>query len=159
MLGEQGRLGHHVLSIELACYHAVQDYPGGVVAVASVYGWNASTLQNRLNPNTPTHKITAQEIRGILELTRDKRILDAVCLPIDVMWLDLQRLAPGGDMAILDNVTALVQQVGELCGKVQDSLADGKVDRGEAQELEESTVRLVQAAYTLLERSAQFQES
>lgn len=146
------------LSLELACYHAVHDYKGGVKAVAAVYGWNSATLQNKLNPTQTTHKLLASEVGAILELTQDGRILDALCVPHGAIWVDLG-LTEGTatDMAMLDTITQLVQRVGGLSGSVHNALADGYVDAKELSELETATMRLMQAAFCVLERAKQFQ--
>lgn len=147
------------LSLELACYQAVHEHPGGVRAVAATFGWNASTLQNKLNPTQTTHKLTANEVEGILDLTRDARILDAVCAKRNAVWIDLHRVAGvATDMAMLDNITELVQRVGELSGKVHSSLEDGKVDSDELSDLETAVFRLNQSAFHVLERAKQLQE-
>lgn len=147
------------LSVELACYHAVHDYPGGVRAVAATYGWKASTLQNKLNPTQTTHKTTVAEFEGILQLTKDPRILDAVCAPVGAVWLNLLRVdGDATDMAMLDNITELVKRVGDLSAKVHSSLADGRVDPEELADLETATFRLNQAAFYVLERAKQFTE-
>ncbi len=146
-----------LLTTEQACYHAVHDYPGGVAGVAGVYGWSANTLQNKLNPTQNTHKLSALDAETILELTKDGRILDAMCSRFGAIWIDLRKVSGvASDMAMLDNVTDLVTKVGELTSTISKSLDDGVVKPDEARELEACTLRLTQAAYTVLERAKQF---
>lgn len=147
-----------VLSLDLACYLAVHDYVGGVPGVAAVFGWNAKTLQNKLNPTQEGHKLTAREAQSILELTRDARILDAVCAQVpSATWLDHGELeSQPCDMAMLDNISTMIARVGELTGKVQSSLADGSVDDKEMAELETTTSRVVQSVFYVLRRAGQF---
>jgi hypothetical protein len=144
------------LSLEQACYSAVHDYPGGVGAVAATYGLVPSTLQNKLNPTQNTHKLNASEVEQILELTKDPRILDAMCARVGAVWLDLGSMGGGSDMAMLDNITTLVTRVGELSTKVQNSLEDGRVDASELKGLETAVLRLNQSSFYVLERAKQF---
>lgn len=151
-------MNESVLSLQLACYQAVQSFPGGAPAVAGAFGWNPRTLQNKLNPTQP-HKLTAEEVEGILQLTRDSRILDAIGSSASAVWIDVSEIeAIADDMAILDNVTKLVQRVGELSGKLHSSLADGEVDQNEMADLQSATIALTQSAFAVLEKAKQFQK-
>ncbi len=49
-LSSVDRAQREVLPLHLALYHAAREYPGGVKAVAAVYGLNPNTLQHKLNP-------------------------------------------------------------------------------------------------------------
>ena len=144
------------LSLEQACYLAVHEYPGGVPAVAATYGNKASTLQNKLNPTQATHKISAVDVEQILELTKDPRILDAICARVGAVWINLGDMGGGSDMAMLDNITTCVTRLGDLSTKVQQSLADGRVDADELKELETAVLRLNQSSFYVLERAKQF---
>lgn len=147
------------LSLEMAAYRAVHDYPGGVPAIAGAFGWNPRTLQNKLNPTQDYHKLTVAELQGILQLTRDPRILDAVCAQRDAMWIDLGGLkGVASDMAMLDDITKLVERVGKLSGSVHKSLSDGVVDDDEMRELETCAMRLTQSTFQVIERAKQYQE-
>lgn len=74
------------LSLSQACYHAVYAYPGKVAAVAYALGMNAGTLANKLNGNVESHKLNADEAVAIGCVTRDERILNAVCIEMDAVW-------------------------------------------------------------------------
>ena len=144
------------LSLEQACYSAVHDYPGGVAAVAATYGNNAGTLQKKLNPTQASHKTNAVDVEQILELTKDPRILDAICARVGAVWLNLNNMGGGSDMAMLDNITTCVTRLGDLSTKVQQSLADGRVDADELKELETAVLRLNQSSFYVPERAKQF---
>lgn len=145
------------LSLEMACYQAVHAYPGGVPAVAATYGWRASTLQNKLNPTQSTHKLTAIEVEGILQLTKDGRILDALCAQRQAVWVDLSALeVQASDMAILDGVNDLVNKVGKLTGEISKSLADGRVDEEELAQLEQALMDMNKAGFAVIEQTKQF---
>tara|TARA_R110001583_G_scaffold34551_1_gene115882 strand:- start:30492 stop:30962 length:471 start_codon:yes stop_codon:yes gene_type:complete len=147
----------HIHSLDLACYHAVHAYPGGVKAVAAVFGWNPATLQNKLNPTQGTHKLLAAEVEQVLMLTRDARILDAICAPVNALWLWGDEFAGvSGDMGMLDNVTQLMTRVGELTRSIHDSLADGQIDHDEMRTLQHLMYRLMQSGQGVLQRAEEF---
>ena len=144
------------LSLEQACYLAVHDYPGGAPAVAATYGNNAGTLQKNLNPTQTGHKLGALDVQQILDLTKDPRILDAMCSRVGAVWLKLDDMGPASDMAMLDTFTELFTRVGEMSKKVQQSLEDGSVNADELKELETCAFRMNQSAFYVVERAKQF---
>ena len=77
--GSKERAEKCLLSLEMACYHAVHDYPGGVAAIAGMHGKNAGVLQNKLNPNQDSHRINISDLEMIAISTGDSRILQSVC--------------------------------------------------------------------------------
>ncbi len=146
------------LSIESACYLAVHEYPGKVAAVAATFSWNAGTLNNKLNPRVSSHKLLASEVESILQLTQDPRILDAMCAQVPgTIWFNLGSVdGEPCDMAMLDNITEMIDRVGKLAGKVRESLEDGNVNPQEARELETATIRTNQAVQAVFKRVKQF---
>lgn len=147
------------MSIATACHRAIKDKKGGVAAFAATYGYNAHTLQNKLNPTQDTHVLTVPELECIIEYTRDERILDAIAETHgSLMWFDMGLV--GGlpsDVAMLETVTKLFQRVGMLAGKVQKSLEDGKVDADELRDLQAEFFRVVRAGAGVIERAKQLQ--
>ena len=84
------RAQREILPLDLALYHAARDYPGGAAAIAATTGRNPTTLQHKLSPTHPSHAVNIQEFGEILELTKDRRILDAVhALVGDTVWQEL----------------------------------------------------------------------
>lgn len=146
-----------VLTLETACYLAVHDYQGGVPAVAASFAWNPRTLQNKLNPTQKTHKLTANEVEGILQLTGDGRILDALCAQRQAVWVDLSALdIQTSDMAILDGVNDLVNKVGKLTAEISKSLSDGQVDENELAQLEQALMDMNKSGFAVIEQCKQF---
>jgi hypothetical protein len=84
------RAQREVLTLELALYHAAREYPGGAAAIAATTGRNSTTLQHKLSPTHPSHTVNIHEFAEILELTKDRRLLDAVhALVGDTIWQDI----------------------------------------------------------------------
>jgi len=67
----------HASKLDILCHDAAKKYPGGITALAQRYGFNARTLQNKLNPSEPGC-INLDEFTALLSATRDRRILDAI---------------------------------------------------------------------------------
>lgn len=147
------------MSIATACHRAIKDKKGGVAAFAATYGYNAHTLQNKLNPTQDTHVLTVPELECIIEYTRDERILDAITkVHGSLMWFDMGDLdGLPSDLAVLDSVTQLFQQVGDLAGKVRDSLDDGSVNDQELRDLIAGFYSVVRSGAAVIERAKQLQ--
>lgn len=79
LMGSRERAERCVLSLKMAVYHAVHDYPGGVGAVAGAHGRNAAVLQNKLNPNMDSHHVNLCDLEQVIISTQDQRILQALC--------------------------------------------------------------------------------
>lgn len=145
-----------ILAPELACYHAVKAYPGGVPAVAAMLGMRASTLQNKLNPTQDTHKVSLGEAMGILEITRDKRILDAVCSAVDAVWnwaAEVERL---GDVEVFNAGSTLVRRASGLLDALESALEDGEVDDEEMAVIQKRLYRLQQAGCGVADVAQQY---
>lgn len=142
MMGSKERAARAILPLQQAIYHAVHDVKGGVGAIAGTYGFNANTLQLKVNPNTSTHQLNIRELEAIMAYTRDPRILDSLCaIHGNAVWIDL------GDPIHMEGLTlgAMLAQIGEastaLGRLAQDTAAaitDGHIDRNELAVIEKS---------------------
>jgi len=124
------RAKREVLPLDLALYHAVREYPGGAAAIAATTGRNATTLQHKLSPTHPGHVVNIQEFGEILELTKDRRILDAVhALVGDTIWQELS-CAYTEDMpeTLTMGIAVFFRQVADLSETWARNIGDGKVD-------------------------------
>ncbi len=145
------------LTLDQACKEAVVGFTGGIEAVARATG--IRSLQQKLNTASDRNKLSAGDVEQILKLTRSHEILDVICGRVDAAWVDLTELDNlPCDTSMLDNITDLITRVGALTQNVQESLADGVVDKTEMIELERASMRLVRASLTVVERSKQFME-
>ncbi len=124
------------LSLSQACYHAVWGYPGKVAAVAPSLGVTAKTLANKLNGNVSGHLLTADEAVQIAVITRDARILTALCEPVGATfhWLSEVRDTPG-DLDVLAGGAASMDATNQAIQEVIRSLEDGRVDATEARRI------------------------
>ncbi|NWD04080.1 phage regulatory CII family protein [Pseudomonas gingeri] len=150
------RAKREVLPLDLALYHAVRDYPGGAAAIAATTGRNATTLQHKLSPTHPSHSVNIQEFGEILELTKDRRILDAVhALVGDTMWQDLSDTYTG-DMpeTLTAGIAAYFRQVADLAETWAKSIGDGVVCDRELAEIRLQVFRGIQGLLGLYNRAS-----
>lgn len=143
------------LNLQQAVHHAVKEYPGGVPAIAGIYGHNANTLQHKLNPANPTW-INLREFEEILIATRSALVLDAVGRIAHCAWIDLGAFHHAGDLDVLETINELVQSVGRMCGALHQSLADGEVDKFELARLENHLAQLTGCGAAVIELAKKY---
>jgi len=157
------RAKRELLPLELACYHALREMPGGTAGFAAQYGRNPSTMQHKLSPTQRTHNLTPVEVEEITAYTRDPRIVDSMIAAFgNACWVDLQPLLERqqrehrGEVEALAEVLtsageALRKQSG-LLERLGHHLSDGVLDHGEAAECKQ-LIQRVYGALLLLERT------
>jgi L-asparaginase II len=150
------RAQREVLSLELALYHAARDYPGGAAAIAATTGRNPTTLQHKLSPTHPTHSVNILEFGEILELTKDRRILDAVhTLVGDTVWQELAEMYTDDMQATLtEGIPTYLRQVAGFTETWAKSISDGQVDDAELAAIRLQVLRGVQGLLAMLNRAA-----
>ncbi len=151
------RAQREVLTLELALYHAARDYPGGAAAIAAVAGRNATTLQHKLSlTNTnPNHVINIREFGDILEVTKDRRILDSVhALVGDTIWQELAE-AYTNDMpeTLTTGIAVYFRQVADLADTWAKSIGDGVVSDHELAEIRLQVFRGIQGLMGMFNRA------
>lgn len=150
------RAQREVLPLELALYHAVRDYAGGAAAIAATTGRNPTTLQHKLSPTHPSHVVNVQEFGEILELTKDRRILDAVhALVGDTIWQDLAE-AYTDDMpeTLTVGIAVFFRQVADLADTWAKSIGDGVVTDSELGEIKLQVFRGIQGLLGMYNRAS-----
>lgn len=145
-------------SIEIALWQAVRQYPGGAEAVAAVYGWNAQTLRNALNPNC-AHRVSVEHMEGIYLTTLDPQIVTAVAKELGCLLLPVSRVSGiASDSAVLDSALTMFDSTGSMIREVRDSLEDGVIDAEEWERLQAASMKVQQAMAEVLVRCEQLRE-
>lgn len=154
---QQSHEGVH--SFEMALYHAVHDYqPGGLAVIAAMMGKDAGTLRKKLNVNADTHRLHASEIRQIISLTKDKRILDTVASELGAVWfLEDDMPVFAGDLDLLKTSNNVIETAMGFVREFQEALDDGDIDHAEKARLKEKRLKLVSAAQMLIELAKQYE--
>lgn len=152
-LSSTERAQRTLLTLPQALHHAARDYPGGATAIAAVDGAiSASTLNHKLSltGTNPKHRVNVDELQLILDLTRDRRIVDALLHPIGWVGIDVSELSETDTpQSLIAGIGELLSREGELSTHVSKSLDDGKIDDDELAEFELLAERTVQAVYKL----------
>lgn len=152
-LSSTERARRTLLTLPQALHHAARSYPGGATAIAAVDGdISPSTLNHKLSLTgaNPKHRVNIDELQLILDLTRDRRIVDALLHPIGWVGIDVSELSETDTpQSLIAGIGELLSREGELSTHVSKSLDDGEIDDDELAEFELLAERTVQAVYKL----------
>ena len=149
LMGSKEKAERCVLSLKMAVYHAVHDYPGGVGAVAGAHGRNASVLQNKLNPNMDSHHINLSDLEQIIISTQDQRILQSICSLYGAGYFMLPH-CEAENASLMEKCADVNRELGELMQEISASLADGKVTRDEIRALDRALMEFTAAGAGLV---------
>ena len=108
-----------------------------------------------MSPTHPSHTVNIQEFGEILELTKDRRILDAVhALVGDTIWQELAE-AYTNDMpeTLTTGIAMFFRQVADLSETWAKHIGDGKVDDGELAEIRQLVFRGIQGLLGMYNRA------
>ena len=132
-----------------------RDYPGGAAAIAVTTGRNTNTLQHKLSPTHPSHIVNIQEFGEILELTKDRRILDAVhALVGDTIWQELaEAYTDEMPQTLTSGIATFFHHVADLSDTWARHIGDGKVSDGELAEIRLQVFRGIQALLGMYNRA------
>ncbi|WP_165673039.1 phage regulatory CII family protein [Metapseudomonas otitidis] len=148
--GSMERARRTLLTLPQALNRAAHDYPGGATAIAAVDGANPTTLNHKLSLTNTTHTPSIRDLEMILDLTRDRRIVDAILHPIGYVGIDVSDLREtDSPRALLQGISEMLTQEGELTQHLSKSLDDDRLDAYELAEFELLAERLVQAVFRL----------
>jgi hypothetical protein len=153
LFGSQGRAQKCLLDLQMACYHAVHDYPGGAAAIAAMSGTDMPVLQKKLNPNLDTHKINVRDLQTICEVTQDERVLQTICSYYDASYFLLPDAKEISQETLLQQGADLTGEVAKLMQTVSQSVIDGKVNQDEVKALDKSLMELIGSAKALIEHA------
>lgn len=149
-LSGQERAQRTILTLPQALNHAAHDYPGGATAIAAVDGSSPTTLNHKLSLTNSTHTPSIRDLELILDLTRDRRIVDAILHPIGFVGIDISDLRETtSPKALLAGISEMLTKEGELTQHLSKSLDDDVLDADELAEWELLAERLVQAVFQL----------
>lgn len=138
-----------------ACYHAVHEYPGGAASLAPRMGLAVSTLQNMASPSQEAHGWNVARLRQLLAFTRDMRPLDALCEEAGGVFVPCAIFAGVSDVALLETVTHMCKEFGDVSGALNEAMADGNITEREFDTIKQQVYELNQATCEFLNRVAQ----
>lgn len=119
-----------------AFHHTIHSSPGGCQAAAIRMGYSYPVLKNKANPNIDTNHATLDDVDNAMSLFQDYSVLHALANKHGFVCTKVNDEAATDD--VLDAVTDIWSKLGKLGGEVSAALADGRVDRKEAQAIEKA---------------------
>jgi len=142
-----------------AAYHTVHDYLGGASSLAPRMGMPVAVLNSKVNPNTPTHHLSLAESVRLMVLTADHRILRAQCDELGYLPPVPRITGLVSDVALLENYTRLISELGEFSQAFHAALADGRLTTREVDHLEDEMLDFFAAGEELVNRARSLVES
>lgn len=126
-------------------YNTVHDYPGGATALAPRIGIKShAVLNSKVNPNTETHHLTLMEAVKIMQITGDYRILHAINTQLGKVSIDLPDIPESQrDVSLMEQMLEISIKKGDVSKAFKEMMADGRVTRGEAQDMETLLYELI----------------
>lgn len=134
-----------------AFYKTVHDFPGGCEALAVRMGYTAGLLRNKANPNSTTNVMTMDDASRAMDITGNYSVLHALAREHGFVCTKLDQPV-ASDVALLDTVTNIWAKLGELGRQVHEAVADGRIDRTEANSIESAAFTAVRPIMELLAR-------
>ncbi|MFB2539469.1 phage regulatory CII family protein [Acinetobacter sp. c3-l95] len=129
-----------------AAYNTVHDHAGGATALAPRIGLKShAVLNSKVNPNTETHHLTLLEAVKIMQITGDYRILHAINAQLGKVSIDLPDIPEShGDVSLMEKMLDVSIKKGDVSKAFRDMMADGRVTKGEAQDMNTLIYQLIQ---------------
>jgi hypothetical protein len=135
------------LDVDDAAYHTAHAYPGGVPALALRMGMSANSLFHKVSVHDGTHHLGPAEMRDMMHVTQDARMLHALAWPLGYVCIATQA---GTGATTLSQVMQMAKEFGEVLAAVNDAVADGRVTPNEMQECERQAAELIGALNSTL---------
>lgn len=159
-MSRQRRESHGgILSPHMAMYHAVHNgYTGGLPVIAALMNSGSpDTLRKKLDPEQTSHHLRFDEAIDILRITKDTRILDAICAQVGAVWHYPADVADTpADLDVLSTGTELMDRSVRLLTELESALRDGDIDSDEGARINERMMRLQQSIQNIAETAERF---
>jgi hypothetical protein len=146
------------MNIDDAIYHAAHHFPGGIPALAAHMGANAGTLQNKVNPRFTTANPTLRDLEAIVTFTQSPLPASALAELCGHVVIPVVMPSGAGDIEILECITELAKDFGDVCRSVHDAVKDRRVTKREVEAIEGHAHELIGAVMAVLARMRSLQE-
>lgn len=122
-------------------------------------GMVIAVLNSKVNPNTATHHLTLDEAARIMAVTGDHRMLRSLCEELGYLPPVPRVAGLVSDVALLENYTRLIAELGEFSLAFHLALTDGRLTTREVDRLEEEMLDFFQAGEELVNRARALAEA
>ncbi len=140
------------MSAQDAFYKTCKSYPGGFESLAPRLGMNPQVLRNKANPNCAQNHPYLADAEQLMTLTGDVAVLHAMAKEQGCVVLRVDTAASASDMAVLEWIAKVWQTNGDVGSEVNTTLADGRVEPHEVEQVKEAVHRTVTALHGMLAR-------
>lgn len=139
-----------------ALLHVATQFPGGHSAAAAFLGMDRTQFRNRL------YEIKGQRLmlddQVALSVASDSNAwIDALCEAHGGVFVRVVD-GPVGDLSVLESISVVWKEIGDVGGCVQSALADSRVNKHEVDALKQQTREAIQALLGLQSKLEALQE-
>ena len=143
------------MSFEDFLYRVAHGYPGAVPALAARMGKNPTVLMHKLNPNTSTHGVMANEAEQIIDLTNSNfsaaELFAGKAHAVVVQLIECH----GSDVELLDAFMDVIKELGMFSAEFQRDWADGHITPAEFRRLTKEAARFQSTILSFMARVEQ----
>jgi len=143
-------------SLSDAIYNTIHDYSDGnnkgPVALGPKVNIDAGYLGNKASDKMPNHKLGLEESIPVQREANDFRIVQAYCMELNGVFVQLQQMECVSDSALLDIWATLIQKEGEFAKVVKEALHDGNIDHQEMKDIREAAQQRISVLLELVKR-------
>lgn len=132
--------------------HTVRAYPGGAESLAPRLNMSAAVLRNKADRKKESNKPLLADADNLMAVTADYTILHSLAANHGGVFMQIDPEAPASDMALLELMAAIWRAGGDVGRAVEDTLADGRVEKRELVRVAEAIYRQIQTLKTLQKR-------
>ena len=140
------------MSITDTVYRVAHSYPGGIPALAARMDMSKHVLQNKVNPNNDTHKLSAEEAAQIADLADCDEIARAYAERRNLVCIPVTEHQGASDMELIDLIIEMEKQKAEWLESIKKALSDGVIDPAEAKRIRKEYLEHVAAIAELTSR-------
>lgn len=135
-----------------AFYRTVHDAIGGCEALAVRLGMSAQILRNKANPNNTGNRVLLEDVDQVMGITGDVRVLHALAANHGYVCVKVEGELLSSDQTVLESLAQVMTGHGDVGKEVFHTLADGRVERYEVENVRAAIYRANQAMQQMLVR-------
>ena len=124
----------------------------GITQLALDMGVNQQVLINKLNPNTSTHHLYAEEIDDLVAVLDTDEVAKYFAAQRNMFCVKSPGFDGLSDGALLDLFVSLESEKAQWLEKMKDALSDGNISTAEAIEIEREYGEFIAAAAEMMAR-------
>lgn len=140
------------MDVQLAFYRTAHGYKGGTDALGPLLGMSGAVLRNKANPNNASNKPLLADADLIMGITGSYLILHTLAANHGHVCYQLDSDVQPSDLAVLELITHLWRAHGDVGRAVDDTLADGRVDRHELEAVKAAVYKTIGCMQTMVQR-------